>query len=515
MRRITDDIISLSDPNILLRQQEEERMVTKTWTNEREKLIEQQKQELQILDNKHVHHLTVMRRLLTHISKSEAIVAKATEVVQGTKPIHVASDIKNPTIGESDASPNEHHRAGSMINAITSKTDPATITAITTASEITTVTLAVASSDSPLSKASISSQIQCEVVKEVKLIKETDPECRQVDSRRARIVGEYLMSWPELGRGHSGTVYACVHQKTEEDYVLKEIPKTKCNTAVRAEVAILKKLKHRNIVMLHELLETQHDYYIGVEYNGREILKIGDFGLSKVFPKGQMMVVDDRRGTSAFIAPELNYHGNQHDGAATDIWSMGITLYVMFQGILPFTSNSFERCDYEVGRKSDPKETPAEMKDLIDRMMDMNPGTRITLDQIREHPWVTDYGKSPLPSKDSNVGPQVEISVEDKKNAVRRVKRTSFRRKLPEKETEKVDQLDFEVITHSRDKPTPTSMDGSFVITLEDFTDNDVGGGDYVVESEHNDDEEDGVEDGEWEGDLSQDLQDWSPNVTA
>ncbi|KAG0047202.1 hypothetical protein BGZ83_007718 [Gryganskiella cystojenkinii] len=154
----------------------------------------------------------------------------------------------------------------------------------------------------------------------------------------------------------------------------------------------------------------------------QEVLKISGLGLSKVAPQGHEMTVHDRRGTRAFLAPELAHcDGRQHDGPATDVWSMGVTLYVMLHGILPFSCDTDGKMDYHIQREVEHEDTSADLKHLIDRMMEINPSKRITMDQIRSHPWVTDRGANPLISKALNIGARIRVSNEDEKNAVRKV----------------------------------------------------------------------------------------------
>lgn len=70
------------------------------------------------------------------------------------------------------------------------------------------------------------------------------------------------------------------------------------------------------------------------------VLKIVDFGVSEMFVKGNDKLKKSA-GSPAFMAPELCIakHG-EVSGIATDIWSMGITLYCMIYGKTPFISNN-------------------------------------------------------------------------------------------------------------------------------------------------------------------------------
>lgn len=69
-----------------------------------------------------------------------------------------------------------------------------------------------------------------------------------------------------------------------------------------------------------------------------DVLKIVDFGVSEMFEKTSVMMTAKSAGSPAFLPPELCYagHGNV-SGTAADIWSMGVTLYCLLFGRLPFS----------------------------------------------------------------------------------------------------------------------------------------------------------------------------------
>ncbi|KAJ3373588.1 hypothetical protein GGF31_000429 [Allomyces arbusculus] len=228
-------------------------------------------------------------------------------------------------------------------------------------------------------------------------------------------------------------------------------------------------------------------------------LKIVDFGVSEMFASKDQ--VAGSAGSPAFVAPELcrmslyspatgnnatpvtspsmtpspstsldpsthlntgssttsstSSTGLNVSGRACDIWSMGVTLYCMVFGRLPFTGRSVVEL-YKSIAEDEPDFTPPRAKlraqrhrstqpssgsglartesgftdgstsaltpptqaamdpalvDLLRRMLDKNPATRITLDAIRTHAWVTDYDMYELPSKEDNVA--VVIRPED------------------------------------------------------------------------------------------------------
>jgi [calcium/calmodulin-dependent protein kinase] kinase len=71
--------------------------------------------------------------------------------------------------------------------------------------------------------------------------------------------------------------------------------------------------------------------------SGDDVLKIVDFGVSEMFEKKSPMLTAKSAGSPAFLPPELCYTGHGGvSGTAADIWSMGVTLYCLMFGQLPF-----------------------------------------------------------------------------------------------------------------------------------------------------------------------------------
>lgn len=117
-----------------------------------------------------------------------------------------------------------------------------------------------------------------------------------------------------------------------------------------------------------------------------DVLKIVDFGVSEMFEKTHEMMTRKSAGSPAFLPPELCQirHGDV-SGTAADVWSMGVTLYCLKYGKLPFTgSNVLDM--YEAIREkpfSLPGDEDPDFVDLITRILDKNSNTRITLPDIR------------------------------------------------------------------------------------------------------------------------------------
>ncbi|KAG0314862.1 hypothetical protein BG000_005421 [Podila horticola] len=130
-------------------------------------------------------------------------------------------------------------------------------------------------------------------------------------------------------------------------------------------------------------------------------------------------------GSPAFMAPELCRpdHG-EVSGRATDIWSMGVTLYCIRYGRLPFVSSNIIDLNRLI-RDNDfemPGEQDQRLMDLMKRLLEKDPAKRISLDELRNDPWLTNDGREPLLSKDENTKNTVtEITEEDLRGAIQKI----------------------------------------------------------------------------------------------
>ncbi|XP_030624431.1 calcium/calmodulin-dependent protein kinase kinase 2 [Chanos chanos] len=247
---------------------------------------------------------------------------------------------------------------------------------------------------------------------------------------------------------------------------------------VYQEIAILKKLDHPNVVKLVEVLddpsedhlymvfelvkqgavmeiptdkplnEDQARFYFqdllrGIEYLHyqkiihRDIkpsnllvgddghIKIADFGVSNQF-EGADALLTSTVGTPAFLAPEtLSETRKNFSGKALDVWAMGVTLYCFVFGVCPFMDERILSLHQKI--KTQPVELPEhadisdDLKDLLFKMLDKNPETRITVPQIKVHPWVTRHGAEPLPPEDDNCCSLIEVTEEEVENSVKHI----------------------------------------------------------------------------------------------
>lgn len=117
-----------------------------------------------------------------------------------------------------------------------------------------------------------------------------------------------------------------------------------------------------------------------------DVLKVGDFGVSEMFQKPSDMMTAKTAGSPAFLPPELCVvkHGDV-SGKAADIWSMGITLYCLRYGRLPFDHSGVVEM-YEAIRNDQPEipqEENPELVDLLEKILDKDPAKRITMAKLR------------------------------------------------------------------------------------------------------------------------------------
>eukprot|EP01102_Stenamoeba_stenopodia_P007388 TRINITY_DN206_c0_g8_i1.p1 TRINITY_DN206_c0_g8~~TRINITY_DN206_c0_g8_i1.p1 ORF type:complete len:898 (-),score=181.60 TRINITY_DN206_c0_g8_i1:97-2790(-) len=261
--------------------------------------------------------------------------------------------------------------------------------------------------------------------------------------RRIKVVGNYDLG-RTIGKGQFGKVKIARHVLTGEKVAVKIIRKFMLddNTMklVRREINIMKLLKHPHIIRLYEVMETEKLLFLIMEYaSGGEVLdfivahgrlqeplarrffqqivlaleycharcvvhrdlkaenllldsdlsiKIIDFGLSNHFTPGQMMKTFC--GSPTYAAPEL-IQKKEYCGPEADVWSLGVVLYVFVCGALPFNGHDFLSLftkilngDYQI-----PDHVSPDCRDLIQRMLVVNPEFRATLDDVKNHRWLS------------------------------------------------------------------------------------------------------------------------------
>ena len=118
-----------------------------------------------------------------------------------------------------------------------------------------------------------------------------------------------------------------------------------------------------------------------------DILKVVDFGVSEIFEKESDMATAKSAGSPAYLPPELCVarHGNVSSQAA-DIWSMGVSLYCLRYGHVPFEQSGVLEL-YEAIRKDEVKYDGVDVDpnfiDMMNKLLEKNPAARITMDELR------------------------------------------------------------------------------------------------------------------------------------
>uniref|UniRef100_J3MUV8 non-specific serine/threonine protein kinase n=1 Tax=Oryza brachyantha TaxID=4533 RepID=J3MUV8_ORYBR len=125
-------------------------------------------------------------------------------------------------------------------------------------------------------------------------------------------------------------------------------------------------------------------------------LKVIDFGLSVFFKPGDRFT--EVVGSAYYMAPEVL---RRSYGPEVDVWSAGVILYILLCGVPPFWGDNDEKIAQSIlrggidfGREPWPR-VSANAKDLVRRMLDPNPSTRLTAKQVLEHPWLKNADTAP------------------------------------------------------------------------------------------------------------------------
>ncbi|KAA8517673.1 hypothetical protein F0562_015147 [Nyssa sinensis] len=262
-----------------------------------------------------------------------------------------------------------------------------------------------------------------------------------------------------LGYGAFAKVYHARNVETGQSVAIKAVSKQKIVKGdltghVEREISIMRRLRHPHIIRLFEVLATKTKIYFVMEFaKGGELfakvakgrfsedlsrryfqqlisavgychsrgvfhrdlkpenllldedwgLKITDFGLSAV--KNQIRpdgLLHTLCGTPAYVAPEI-LAKKGYEGAKVDIWSCGVILYVLNAGYLPFNDPNLMVMYRKIynGAFRCPKWTSPDLKRFLSRLLDSNPQTRITVDEILNDPWfMKDYKEIKLYEED-------------------------------------------------------------------------------------------------------------------
>ncbi|XP_068077154.2 serine/threonine-protein kinase SIK2a isoform X1 [Danio rerio] len=201
-----------------------------------------------------------------------------------------------------------------------------------------------------------------------------------------------------LGKGNFAVVKLARHRITKSEVAIKIIDKTQLDAVnlekIYREVEIMKLLDHPHIIKLYQVMETKNMLYLVTEYarNG----EIFDFGFGNFFRPGEPLTT--WCGSPPYAAPEV-FEGQQYEGPQLDIWSMGVVLYVLVCGALPFDGPSLPVLRQRVleGRFRIPYFMSEDCEHLIRKMLVLDPARRLSLSQIKEHRWMVQEVPSQRP----------------------------------------------------------------------------------------------------------------------
>uniref|UniRef100_H3BBZ1 non-specific serine/threonine protein kinase n=1 Tax=Latimeria chalumnae TaxID=7897 RepID=H3BBZ1_LATCH len=239
-----------------------------------------------------------------------------------------------------------------------------------------------------------------------------------------------------LGKGNFAVVKLARHRVTKTQVAIKIIDKTRLDPVnlekIYREVQIMKLLNHPHIIKLYQVMETKDMLYIVTEYakNGEMFgilnsdmhmqkfqqqrqqnyvvelhyyeqielnvftssrsnfsLIIKDFGFGNFYKSGEPL--STWCGSPPYAAPEV-FEGREYEGPQLDIWSLGVVLYVLVCGSLPFDGPTLPVLRQRVleGRFRIPYFMSQDCENLIRRMLVVDPAKRINIAQIKQHRWI-------------------------------------------------------------------------------------------------------------------------------
>lgn len=138
-------------------------------------------------------------------------------------------------------------------------------------------------------------------------------------------------------------------------------------------------------------------------------MKISDFGLSSLYigdaegEQNRTQLLHTTCGTPNYVAPEV-LSDQGYDGKKADVWSIGVILYVLLAGFLPFDESTIVALFAKI-QNADftyPSWFDALVRSLLDKMLVADPKARLSLSELKKHPWCTAGGASSLENKASS-----------------------------------------------------------------------------------------------------------------
>lgn len=257
-------------------------------------------------------------------------------------------------------------------------------------------------------------------------------------------VNDYLLV-DTIGQGKQGIVYKAfkLTDNTQKPYAIKKIKiKTKIGEARDAmtEISIMKSLNHPNIVKLHEIIKDNDHIYIIMDFINNGVLMeqkidgtydklpkhkiskyakqlasaikylhkhniahrdikpdniliddqdnvyLSDFGVSEFVCKKRLSL-NSRNGTIMFFPPEMFMVGTKINGLLTDIWALGVTIFIMMYGSFPFNGKTYDEIKINILKPPEyPEYATYIEKNFFDSMFQKDSVHRMHLTNIQNHP---------------------------------------------------------------------------------------------------------------------------------
>ncbi|KAJ7678115.1 Pkinase-domain-containing protein [Mycena polygramma] len=261
---------------------------------------------------------------------------------------------------------------------------------------------------------------------------------KELSSSKIRVVGNYTLG-KVIGEGAYGKVRMGIHRLTSVRVAIKQIPKAMSASLTR-EIHHHRQLHHPHVTQMYEVIATESSIWIVTELcSGGELfdylvekgrlsedetkiifgqlclavgylhdkgivhrdlklenvlldercrVKLGDFGFTREFERGAYM--ETFCGTTGYASPEM-LQGRKYLGPEVDVWSLGIILYCLLTGTLPFDDDDEDlmRQKIIVGEFEDPEWLSNESRDLIKNILHQDPTKRLPISQILTHAWFT------------------------------------------------------------------------------------------------------------------------------
>lgn len=264
---------------------------------------------------------------------------------------------------------------------------------------------------------------------------------KKSDAKFIKTIGNYTLMGV-VGEGASSLVRLAAAPSSEV-FAVKIVPKVSLanKSAIhqfQTEIKIMRRLKHPGVVEMSDFLKDSLFYYVVMEYlpgeslwerisrkrklpveEARAILqqlvsalsymhsnnichcdlkpenilftedgkcKIVDFGLSTFCDKGPC---HGPKGTIGYMSPEA-LSGNPYDGRPSDIWSLGIVLYTMVVGKLPWSSHNPKQVSGQIkrGRFDIPTHLGPDVERILKGTLTMNPEKRMTIQDLANDEWI-------------------------------------------------------------------------------------------------------------------------------